>query len=176
MNINFLPWRETLHQKLKKRLLIEGFVSLILVFLFVFLSHMKIQSVLAMQEEELRLLEKNNQIISTDYMSALNLQKQAHEESRKEIFLQGEEEKNQKLLNMMMHIAEQMPNNIYLTEIKVNENNLHFLGKSPSHTDLAKFLKNIKTQINRQPVVTETSQVEEQNNEINFDVGYEVLE
>jgi Tfp pilus assembly protein PilN len=173
MSINLLPWRVSLYKKSRKRVLIEGSISLILAFLCFYIFQSKTQRILTNQEKQIGMLEQTISSLLESYEEALSDQNRRNEEQKRENFLKSKSDINQTLFQLIENVSDQMPDAIYLSEIKRKENNLYFLGKSPSHAEFSKFLTQVKSHINKQPMVTETSQAEGQNGEISFEIVYE---
>lgn len=174
MTINLLPWRQTLHQQRKKRLLIESTGIFILTVLCSIIWQVDRYYSSHNQQEQYNLLLKKQTALSTQYVKALDQKKQQTTERKKEKFLKIQQRANQNLFNALDKLITEMPPEIYLTEIKNKENKIYLTGKSPSHIELSTFLQHIATKMHRQPIVTETTHTEGKIVEIDFTVGYEI--
>lgn len=173
MSINLLPWRETLYKKSKKRVLVEVGFGVLLVFVCFCISQSRLQGTLLGYEENAQRLEKELREISKNYAAALDEKKRRTVELKIEDFLSQKSKVNSKLFQIIGVVSEQMPETLYLTGISRKKDVIYFVGKAISHLDVSNFLESIHVQINKQPVVTETSQTDGQADEISFEIAYD---
>ncbi len=172
MSINLLPWREALYKKSKRRLWIEGSVSLILVFVAFYMIQTRSQMTIETQEKKHAQLESELNALSASYELALSEKNRRDKASKKENFLKTKSQSNQRLFQFIEQSSDQMSRAMYLTEIKREEDKIYFFGKSASHAEISNFLTATTALIKKQPVRAETSQADGQNGEITFEVGY----
>ncbi len=173
MAINLLPWREKKCKEKKQQLQIFFLLCLtitLVIWSFFSIKHFRI---LWQQKQEINLLQKQINTISHSYQNYLTVKNQRLQQLQQTLFLKNELAVDQALLQFLEQLAENMPFDMYLTQIQKKNNTLYFLGKSMSHAKITALLKRLNDLADKgQFQLTETSHPDISSPEIDFELIY----